>query len=81
MNFEDIVINDKKIGKTTTTLPMDVKKYIRSQGYKINDLIRLGIKAKEGNPQLIERINRLENMYEIINHKLDILINNKRDSH
>ena len=63
MMYKDIEINEKKLKKTTTTIPVDVRLYIAQKGYKINELIRLGILAKEDNPQLIDRINQLENQF------------------
>lgn len=69
-------IDEKNIREVTTTLPKDIVEYIKKQGYKYNELIRIGIKAKEGNPQLIERIKVLEHCIPRIEASLDLLLRN-----
>jgi hypothetical protein len=56
--------------KTTTTIPLEEFNYIRTKGYKVSELVLLGLKAREDNPQLIERIRNVENTIPDINEKL-----------
>lgn len=46
--------------KITTTIPRNVKNKIIGNNYRYNELITLGLLAKENNPQLIRRIQELE---------------------
>lgn len=43
---------------------------IKKEHWGVPELIRLGIKAKQGNPQLIQRINELESMNKNVVDKL-----------
>ena len=70
----DLEINEKKLEKVTTTLPKEVKAYIRDKGYRVNELIRLGLVSKEDNPQLIDRIRRLETSFSFIEKRLEEIL-------
>lgn len=74
IKFNEIDINEEELIKVTTTLPRSVRDYLKSKGYKLNDLIRLGALAKQDNPQLISRIKVLEdNMQTIRNSQFEQL--------
>lgn len=74
MKFNGLVFNDKIKCRVDTTLPKGIVSYIKNNGYKINELIRLGILAKEDNPQLIDRIEMIENRFKVIENKLSIIM-------
>lgn len=56
----------------STCLPMEIHARIKKNGYKMPELIRLGLLAKEGNPQLVDRIRGLEQLNESLAKKLQI---------
>lgn len=74
MAFNEINIDEKKLERVDTTIPKEVKAYLKEKGWKVNDLIRLGMLAKEGNPQLIERVREVEDKFKVIESRLSVII-------
>lgn len=72
--INELKIEEEITGRITTTIPKDIKDYIKRNGYKYNELLRLGIMAKENNPQMIDRIRILENRNEVIERRLEYII-------
>lgn len=72
MNFNEIEINERDTTNITTSLPTAIKNYIKSKNWRTNELIRLGILAKEDNPQLIERVSNTERDIKILEKRMDI---------
>lgn len=64
--------------KITTTIPIEVKKDIDERGYAYNELILLGLLAKKGNPQLIERIQMCETEIERVKRIIRMNLTNNR---
>lgn len=56
-NIESIKNNKKRID---TTLPKETVQHIKKNGWKVNQLIQLGILFKEGSKQLTDRIHQNE---------------------
>jgi hypothetical protein len=74
IRFNEVNIDENVKARIDTTVPKNVKEYIDKKNYKVNELIRLGILAKEDNPQLIQRIRDLENKYVRIENSLSVII-------
>lgn len=54
----------------TTTLTVEEKEFIASKKWKYNELIRLGIYAKENNPQILARVKEIEETNERLANKI-----------
>lgn len=57
---------EDKLVKVTTTITEDEREEITAKGWAYNELIRLGMLAKEENPQLIERIGKVEEELKLL---------------
>jgi len=55
---------------TSTTIRREIYDRIKKEGWKVSELVRLGVCAKEQNPQLIQRIKELEAENSKISAKL-----------
>lgn len=54
----------------TTSIPYEWYKKIKANVWKYNELVGLGITAKENNPQILERIKELERGNKKLQSKL-----------
>jgi len=57
----------------STTIPLKAYQTAKERGYKFNELLLLGLRAKEENPQLIERITVLEEGNKKLQFKITAL--------
>jgi len=76
LEYARIILQD--VGKMTrvyisTCLEPSEHAKIQEHHWKVPDLIRLGIKAREGNPQMILRIRELEGENARLVEKIDRL--------
>lgn len=56
--------------KITVEIPPEWHEFKTTNRLTWAEIVGLGIKAKQGNPQLISRIKELENVKEILSNKL-----------
>jgi hypothetical protein len=57
----------------TTTIPYDLWKKCKDNGWKWQELMYLGIAAKENNPQLVQRIREVEEGNDKLQKKLSFM--------
>lgn len=70
MTKEDRYREDDVLVDIHTTITENERAEITSSGWAYNELIRLGMLAKKNNPQLIERVNAVEEELKIISSRL-----------